>query len=126
MGPKKLAVLTHDRINEVFFFYKKMYGRFARWPNKRGRNNEVTYYITEVAVRRGFTVIKDWKTTVIVCTETMQPFKKRRESPLDTAKPQAPVVQRLDSALHRINYYPADKYYGNQLRYPLDRDLSGG
>ena len=103
-----------------------MYGRFARWPNKRGRNNEVTYYITEVAVRRGFTVIKDWKTTVIVCTETMQPLKKRRESPLDTAKPQAPVVQRLDSALHRINYYPADKYYGNQLRYPLDSDLSGG
>ena len=42
-GPKKLAVLTDDRINEGFF-YKKMYGRFARWPNKRGRNNEVTYY----------------------------------------------------------------------------------
>ena len=39
---------------------------------------------------------------------------------------QAPVVQTLDSAIHRINHYPADKYYGNQLRYPLDRDLSGG
>ena len=39
---------------------------------------------------------------------------------------QAPVVQRLDSAIHRINHYPADKYYGNQLRYPLDSDLSGG
>ena len=38
----------------------------------------------------------------------------------------APVVQMLDSAIHRINHYPADKYYGNQLRYPLDRDLSGG
>ena len=38
----------------------------------------------------------------------------------------APVVQRLDSAIHRINPYPADKYYGNQLRYPLDSDLSGG
>ena len=33
---------------------------------------------------------------------------------------QAPVVQTLDSAIHRINHYPADKYYGNQLRYPLD------
>ena len=31
---------------------------------------------------------------------------------------QAPVVQTLDSAIHRINHYPADKYYGNQLRYP--------
>ena len=39
---------------------------------------------------------------------------------------QAPVIQPLDSAIHRINHYPADKYYGNQLRYPLDRDLSGG
>ena len=39
---------------------------------------------------------------------------------------QAPVVQTLDSAIHRINHYPADKYYGNELRYPLDRDLSGG
>ena len=41
-------------------------------------------------------------------------------------KQQAPVVQTLDSAIHRINHYPADKYYGNQLRYSLDSDLSGG
>ena len=41
-------------------------------------------------------------------------------------KVQAPVVQTLDSAIHRINHYPADKYYGNQLRYPLDSDLSSG
>ena len=39
---------------------------------------------------------------------------------------QAPVVQTLDSATQRINHYPADKYYGNQLCYPLDRDLSDG
>ena len=37
-----------------------------------------------------------------------------------------PVVQTLDSAIHRINHYPADKYYGNQLRYPLGNDLSCG
>ena len=39
---------------------------------------------------------------------------------------QAPVDQKMDRAIHRINHYPADKYYGNQLRYPLDSDLSGG
>ena len=39
---------------------------------------------------------------------------------------QAPVVQMLDSAIQWINHYPADKYLGNQLRYPLDRDLSNG
>ena len=38
----------------------------------------------------------------------------------------APVVQKLDSAIHRINHYPADKYYVNQLRYPLDSNLSSG
>ena len=38
----------------------------------------------------------------------------------------APIVQTLDSAILRINHYPADKYYGNQLRYPLDNDLSCG
>ena len=38
----------------------------------------------------------------------------------------APVVQTLDSAIHRINHYPADKYYGNQYAirwiviYPVD------
>ena len=32
----------------------------------------------------------------------------------------------MNSAIHWINRYPADKYYGNQLRYPLDSDLSGG
>ena len=38
----------------------------------------------------------------------------------------APVVQTLDTAIHRINHYPADKYLGNQFRYSLDRDLSIG
>ena len=39
---------------------------------------------------------------------------------------QAPVVQRVDNAIHRINHYPADKCWENKLDYPLDSDLSGG
>ena len=39
---------------------------------------------------------------------------------------QAQVVQTLDNAIHRINHYPVDKYYENQLYYPLDRLLSDG
>ena len=39
---------------------------------------------------------------------------------------QVPVVQMLDCAIHRINHYPADKYYGNQLRYSVNRVLSTG
>ena len=45
---------------------------------------------------------------------------------VDNAIQLAPVVQKLDSAIHRINHYPADKYYRNQLCYPLDSDLSSG
>ena len=37
-----------------------------------------------------------------------------------------PGFQTLDSAIHGIKHYLADKYLGNQLRYPLDRFLSGG
>ena len=38
----------------------------------------------------------------------------------------APVVEKLDSAIHQINHYPVDKYYKNQLHYPLDSNLSSG
>ena len=37
----------------------------------------------------------------------------------------APATQAMDSAMHRL-YYLAGKYYGRQLRYPLDSDLSSG
>ena len=39
---------------------------------------------------------------------------------------QARVVQKLDSAIHRINYYPADSVVCFVNIYPLDSDLSGG
>ena len=38
----------------------------------------------------------------------------------------APVVQTMDSAVHRINHYPADNSIGFASVYPLDSDLSGG
>ena len=30
----------------------------------------------------------------------------------------------MDSAILRLNHYPADKYYENQLRHPVDSNLS--
>ena len=36
----------------------------------------------------------------------------------------APVVPTLNSTIHQINHYPAYKYLGNLLLYPVDRDLS--
>ena len=39
---------------------------------------------------------------------------------------QAPVVQMLDSTIHRVNHYPMDKCWRNQLCYAVDIELSGG
>ena len=39
---------------------------------------------------------------------------------------QALVVQTSDSAIHRINHYPADSVIDFRNTYPLDSDLSGG
>ena len=42
---------------------------------------------------------------------------------------QAPVAQKVDSAIHRINLYPLDSaigFHNTYVIYPLDSDLSGG
>ena len=39
---------------------------------------------------------------------------------------QALVVQTSDSAIHRINHYPADSVIDFRNTYPLDSDLPGG
>ena len=39
---------------------------------------------------------------------------------------QAPVIQRLDNTIHRVNHYPADSVVCFVNTYPLDSDLSGG
>ena len=39
---------------------------------------------------------------------------------------QAPIVQTLDSAIHRIKIYLVDNAIGFPKTYPLDSDLSGG
>ena len=38
----------------------------------------------------------------------------------------APVVQKVDNAIHQINYYTVDSAIGFPNTYPLDSDLSGG
>ena len=39
---------------------------------------------------------------------------------------QAPVAQKLDSAIHRIKIYPVDNVIGFPNTCPLDSDLFGG
>ena len=39
---------------------------------------------------------------------------------------QAPVVQKVDNAIHRINHYPLDIAIGFAITYPVDSDLSVG
>jgi len=42
------------------------------------------------------------------------------------SKTLAPVVRRLDNAIHQRNRYRVDKSLQNKPRYPLVNDLSGG
>ena len=35
------------------------------------------------------------------------------------------LFKKEDSAIHRINHYPADNATGLRITYPLDSDLSG-
>ena len=39
---------------------------------------------------------------------------------------QAPVVQTVDSTIHRINLYPVDSVIVFRNTYPVDGDLSHG
>ena len=39
---------------------------------------------------------------------------------------QAPVVQKVDSAIHWINHYTVDNTIGFVNTFPLDSNLSGG
>ena len=47
-------------------------------------------------------------------------------STFSSCNDQAPVVQTSDSAIHRINHYPADSVIDFRNTYPLDSYLSGG
>ena len=47
-------------------------------------------------------VLKSWYTS----RDPEQGFRRRFTDGLN----QAPVVQKLDSTIHRINHYPANKY----------------
>ena len=38
----------------------------------------------------------------------------------------APVVQMLDTGIHRLKIYPVDNATGFRNTYPLDSDLPGG
>ena len=41
-------------------------------------------------------------------------------------KGMAPVVQKVDNAIHRINHYPLNSAIGFPNTYPWDSDLSVG
>ena len=51
---------------------------------------------------------------------------KRKNTEVLQLTVQAPVVQKVDNAIHRINHYPLDIAIGFAIFYPVDSDLSGG
>ena len=51
---------------------------------------------------------------------------KRKNTEVLQLTVQAPVVQKVDNAIHRINHYPLDIAIGFAITYPVDSDLSVG
>ena len=51
------------------------------------------------------------------------PVDQCREKPIAAS---GPVVRRLNSTIHWINYYPKDSAIGLRTTFPLESDLSGG
>ena len=59
----------------------------------------------------------------------MTTYRLPRQHARSTNRPsklQAPVVQKVDNTIHRINHYPLDSAIGFAITYSLDSDLSGG
>ena len=70
-----------------------------------------------------------WQVLVGVCRPVLQIltlFRNKKCHFPHQFSDLAPVVLTLDSAIHRINHYPADKYYEKKWCYLLDSDLSKG
>ena len=59
---------------------------------------------------------------MIQLTETMKSLIQMLSSIIHLA----PVVQKVDNAIHLINHYPLDIAIGFAITYPVDSDLSGG
>ena len=49
-----------------------------------------------------------------------------KNNKVDVGHHQGPVVQKVNSAIHRINHYPEDNAIGFPNTYPLNSDLPGG
>ena len=49
-----------------------------------------------------------------------------KNNKVDVGDHQGPVLQKVNSAIHRINHYPVDNTIGFANTYPLDSDLLGG
>ena len=49
-------------------------------------------------------------------------FEPERLSGISRNRPQAPVVQNVDSAIQRINDYAMDRYSQNLLSYQVNSD----
>ena len=66
-----------------------------------------------------FTVLKVFLVRLIESIITVKRLINGRD------QHQAPVVQKVDKAIHWINLYPLGRAIGFPNTYPLDSDLSG-
>ena len=59
----------------------------------------------------------------LTVSRSVEQYLTNSEMPLGWYVDQAPVVEKIDSAIHWINCYPGDYAL---TTYPMDSNLSGG
>ena len=96
-----------------------------QYCGKGTKAKNIVIFLTICVVTIFFSAAHDHSNYNVLTVKVPPPKKLSIVTLSHSAPLQAPVVQRLDSAIHPINHYPVDKYYGNQLRNPLDSNLSG-
>ena len=92
------------------------YKEIVKW---KGRNVDLTGFRNFISVAVGFNSLNLSYALFIKDTVEVEYNTGDKEN-------QAPVVQRLDNAIHRINHYPTDSVVCFVNTYLLDSDLSGG
>ena len=90
----------------------------------------ITFHNENIYVRHGYCLTQSCQTTWLH-VKSREEYEPRLyyQSTVDTecnATGQAPVVRKVDNAIHWINHYPVDSMVCFVNTYPLDSDLSVG
>ena len=122
--PKINYFLWNESLSDLLYSWKFIKPRYnGGWLSKFAGNS--AQLPSDIINSVMLPAQRFWRETVS-SLDVVWPRSNQWESVLLGIKIPGHSFQELNSAIHRINRYQADKKYENQLRYPLDSYLSRG